>query len=98
MKIKWLSMLTCILKTKTKRYTVHDPCGPQNLHWDGADCDDHQCEKEPGGRKICSDWYAMGWVRNNRVMLGYGRGGNLVVSEHTLLVCQHVLASFAFLG
>ena len=22
-------MLTCILKTKTKRYNVHDPCGPR---------------------------------------------------------------------
>ena len=30
MKIKWLSMLTCILKTKTKRYTVRDHCEPQN--------------------------------------------------------------------
>ena len=54
-------------------------------------------KKNPEAKKVALTGMQLGWVRNNRVMLEYGRGGNLVVLEHTLLVCQHVLANFAFL-
>ena len=54
-------------------------------------------KKIPEAKNFSLIGMQLGWVRNNRVMLEYGRGGNLVVLEDTLLVCQHVLASFAFL-
>ena len=55
-------------------------------------------KKNPEAKKVALTGMQLGWVRNNRVMLGYERGGNRVVLKHTLLVCQHALASFAFLA
>ena len=55
-------------------------------------------KKNPEAKNVALTGMQLGWVRNNRVMLGYERGENLVVSEHVLLVYQHALASFAFLA
>ena len=55
-------------------------------------------KKNPEAKKVALTGMQLGWVRNIRVMLGYELGGNLVVSEHILLVCQHALASLAFLA